>query len=349
MLYKQTTLKWLCSVIFLFASGISLAQNNQQSKQDKNEAKASQHLALTSMHHHSHKQNNDNNQPTRAPQNAFSPATQSQENAFSQVSQKAMPMTPKQIHQLKRMLKETKHAASKHVGTPPRPQTTSIMVSLSPGHTPPVIRLQQGFISSLVFVDANGNKWPIIGYDLGDPDSFNIQWQQGSNTILVQATSQFNYGNLAVRLKGLPTPVMLTLVPGQRSVDYRVDLHIQGRSPTAKQENPVGNAGGSKNGSSGGGITGVSNKLLKVLNGIPPDDSKRLTIKGGGCQPSRQNCRAWQVDDKLYLRLPMEVLSPGWLSRVKSSDGMKAYKLEKTPSVLVSNDGHTTELRIEGY
>lgn len=316
--------------------------NNQQQNQDKAN---SQQLSLKAMHHHAYS-NSKNATQGQAPKNAFSPASQNQEQAFSQVTRKAMPMTPKQVHQLKRMLKQTKHAAASSVGTPPTPKTTSLMVSLSPGHTPPVIRLQQGFISSLVFVDANGNKWPIIGYDLGDPDSFNIQWQQGSNTLLVQATSAFTYGNLAVRLKGLPTPVMLTLVPGQRSVDYRVDLHIQGRSPTAKDNTQQEGGSGS---SSSSGITGVSNTLIKALNGIPPKNGKRLKVKGGSCEPSRQNCRAWLADNKLYLRIPMEILSPGWISRVKSSDGMKAYKLQKTPSVLVSDHGQSTELRIEGY
>lgn len=347
MKYRQTAFNLVCLVILLMLGTELLAQQNNNQNQDQ---KSANHLKLTSLHHHSSKSgDNDQQFNQRSPKNAFSPATPTQENAFSQVTQKAMPMTPKQIHQLKRMLKETKHAAASPATTPPKPETTSIMVSLSPGHTPPVIRLQQGFISSLVFVDSNGNKWPIIGYDLGDPDSFNIQWQQNSNTLLVQATSQFHYGNLAVRLKGLPTPVMLTLVPGQRSVDYRVDLHIQGRSPTAKEE--LASSGGSSEGGSsgGGGITGVSNTLIKVLNGIPPKNSERLKVKGGRCQEGRQNCRAWTVDDKLYLRLPMEVLSPGWLSRVKSSDGMKAFKLEKTPSVLVSDHGQTTELKIEGY
>ena len=333
MLHKPILKTLTCLIVLLTAANVALAQDNQQSN-------SNQRLALTAKHHQSNQSQNNANQQKqhRAPKNAFSSPSQMQQQAFSKVTQQAMPMTPQQIHQLKRMLKQSKHAAAASATNPPSPQTTSIMVSLSPGHTPPVIRLQQGFISSLVFVDANGNKWPILGYDLGDPDSFNIQLQQGSNTLLVQATSEFKYGNLAVRLKGLPTPVMLTLVPGQRSVDYRVDLHVQGRSPEAKQSEV-----------SSSGSEAVSDTLLKVLNGIPPKQSKRLKVKGGPCQPSRQNCRAWEANDKLYIRIPLEILSPGWISRVKSSDNMKAYKLQKTPSVLVSDDGQTTELKIEGY
>ena len=50
---------------------------------------------------------------------------------------------------------------------------------------------------------------------------------------MVQARSTYTYGNLAVKLAMLNTPVMLTLVPGQKVVDYRVDLRIQGLGPNA--------------------------------------------------------------------------------------------------------------------
>jgi len=211
------------------------------------------------------------------------------------------------------------------------------MVNLSPGATPPVIRLQQGFISSLVFVDTSGQKWPIEGYDLGDPNAFNIQWQQGSNTILIQATSMFTYGNLAVKLQGLATPVMLTLIPGQRVVDYRVDLHVQGQAPDSATPLAVGLP------------AHASNELLNVLNDISPNNAKELSVSGGSCDPSLNNCRAWLLNDKLYLRIPMDILSPGWIAKMQSSDGMRAYQMDKTPSVLVSDYGRSVQLKIEGF
>ena len=204
------------------------------------------------------------------------------------------------------------------------------MVSLAPGATPPVIRLSAGFVSSLVFLDSSGAPWPINSYDLGNPQAFNVQWDKKSNTLLIQASSLYTYGNLAVTLKSLNTPVMLTLIPGQKAVDYRVDLRIQHLGPNAKAV--LG----------GNGLPGVANPvLLGVLDGVPPAGSKSLKVSGGQAQ-------AWYEGGKIYLRTRLTVLSPGWLSTMTSADGTKAYEMPATPSILVSHNGKATQLRVEG-
>ncbi|WP_306686756.1 DotH/IcmK family type IV secretion protein [Candidatus Coxiella mudrowiae] len=48
-----------------------------------------------------------------------------------------------------------------------------MIVNLSPGATPPIIRLSSGFVTSLVFLDSKGAPWRIQACDLGDPNSFN--------------------------------------------------------------------------------------------------------------------------------------------------------------------------------
>lgn len=280
-----------------------------------------------------------NNMGQRAP-NAnllFAQPNVLQRQAFNNVTREAMPMTPDQIHQMKQMLAATQMAASESAVTPPKPVTSSLMVSLAPGATPPVIDLQKGFITSLVFVDSAGNKWPIKGYDLGNPNAFNIQWANGSNTLLVQANSMYTYGNLAVTLKGTSTPVMLTLVPGQSKVDYRVDLHVQGQSPDATP--PIGDQSPQQ----------ASNTLLNALNGIPPEKAKTLSLTGGGCVEDLNNCQGWAVGSDIYIRLPNPVLSPSWVSSMQSSDGMHAYYMKKTPNILVSNNGQSEQVNIEGY
>jgi intracellular multiplication protein IcmK len=271
------------------------------------------------------------------PNQLFRQPTTNEKIAFRAVTKKALPMTPTQIQQMKVMMATTQRAAASAAGVPPKPVTSSLIVKLAPGSTPPVIRLAQGFITSLVFVDASGNKWPIEGYDIGNPNSFNIQWQNKSNTLLIQASSMYNYGNLAVKLQGLTTPVMLTLVPGQSVVDYRVDLHVSGLSPTSHV-------------TSGGGFPSpASNALLSVLNGVPPKNAKALQVAGGRCDASLNNCQAWLAGSTLYLRIPMTILSPAWNATMKSSDGMKAYAMQKTPSLLVSDYGKTKRLKIEGF
>lgn len=250
--------------------------------------------------------------------------------AFEGVSRQLFPLSPEQIIRLKQMYQANEFAEASTAGTPPKPTATSQIVNLSPGSTPPVIRLSQGFVSSLVFLDSTGAPWPISAYDLGDPSSFNIQWDKTSNTLMIQALKLYNYGNLAVRLRGLNTPVMLTLIPGQKAVDYRVDLRIQGFGPNAKTMPTEEGLPPSAN-----------DVLLHVLDGVPPAGSQRLTVSGG-------DARAWIIGDKMYVRTNLTILSPGWLGSMTSADGMHAYEMQKSPVLLVSWHGKVMQLKVEG-
>jgi intracellular multiplication protein IcmK len=252
------------------------------------------------------------------------------EAAFNAMAKNALPMSPDQIQRLRQLFSASQLAASTTPGTPPRPVATSQLVRLDPGATPPVIRLGQGFVTSLVFVDSTGAPWPVAAYDVGNPGAFNIQWDKTSNVLMIQSTSLYTYGNLAVRLKGLVTPVMLTLVPGQKAIDYRVDLRIPGQGP---------HAAASPNGD--GLPSGANPDLLGILDGIPPAGSKTLTVTGGPAQ-------AWSVNDILYIRTRLTLLSPGWLSTMSSADGTKAYEMQKAPNLLVSMNGKVISLKIEG-
>lgn len=249
--------------------------------------------------------------------------------AFARMTTSALPLSPTQIELLRNLYDATQRAAAIYPGTPPRPTVASVAVNLSPGATPPVIRLNAGLISSLVFVDSTGAPWPIDSYSLGNPSAYNIQWDKRSNILLVQAITAYRTGNMAVILKGLNTPVMIDFIPGQAAVDTRVDLRVPGFGPQAKQtfislpstEDP---------------------NLLNLLSGIPPMGARSLRTTG--CE----NC-AWILNDKLYLRTQFTILSPGWISTVMSADGTHAYVMQPTPMILTTYNGKTITISIEGY
>ena len=250
--------------------------------------------------------------------------------AFSGMSRSLMPLTPDQIKSLRAVFDKSKRAAAAYPGTPPRPTSASILVDLSPGSAPPVIRLQSGFISAVQFLDSTGQPWPVEAYDLGDTSNFNIQWNQASNpgTLLVQAMSSFRTGNLAVMLKGKPTPIMITLLPGQNAVDYRDELRVPGLGPNASANLSA--------------LPDTSSpQLLNILNGVAPSGAKQLQVSDGRSQ-------AWLYNNKLYLRTRVTLLSPSWLSSMSSPDGTHAYKLTKSPVILVSNRGSVQQLLVKG-
>lgn len=250
--------------------------------------------------------------------------------AFDNVKEQLFPLSPEQTIKLKKRYHDDEYAKATEPDTPPKPTATSQFVNLSPGSTPPVIRLSQGFVSSLVFLDSTGAPWPITAYDLGDPDAFNIQWDKVSNTLMIQASKLYTYGNLAIRLKGLNTPVMLTLIPGQKAVDYRVDLRVQGFGPNAKQMPMGANLPPS-----------ASDVLLHVLDGVPPNGSTRLTVSGG-------DATGWLLNDRMFIRTNLTILSPAWIASMTSADGTHAYEMRKSPVLLVSWHGKVMQLKVEG-
>src|SRR3990167_832144 len=251
--------------------------------------------------------------------------------AFDSLMQQNIPMTPQQVLKLRQLIDESQRAAATPPTIPPKPVSSTIMVNLAPGTTPPAIRLAQGYVTSLVFVDSTGSPWPVASFDIGDPKKTNIQWDGKSNVLLIQANSPYGDSDLVIRLVGLPTPVTLALVLGQRVVDYRTDIHVAGIGPNAK-DLPMGSAIPSS----------ASQLLLGILDGVAPPGSQLLKVHGA-------EGMAWLLGSTLYLRTRFTVLSLGWTGKMMSPDGMQASELSKTSSVLVSQYGEPIELKIEGF
>ncbi len=250
--------------------------------------------------------------------------------SFAKVVRNKLPMTTEQIKDLHSLLDQSKRAISEYPGVPPKPTSSSVMVNLSPGQVPPLIRLRRGYVTSVVFLDATGQPWPIHAYDLGDTERFNIQWDKKGDTLLVQALSTYQQGNLAVMLKGLNTPVMITLMPGQTAVDYRVDMRIPKLGPNAlaaKTQDLPGTA---------------DPRLLSVLDGIPPEGAVTLDVSKVGVQ-------AWLMGSSMFIRSPDTVLSPSFSAEVSSDDGMHAYKLSPCPVVLIMTHGRIEKMVIKGF
>lgn len=250
--------------------------------------------------------------------------------AFKEVQKKMFPLTNEQVLKLHQDYNNSEYAMASTAGTPPRPAVSTQVVKLDPGSTPSVIRLGQGFISSVVFLDSTGAPWPIIAYDLGNPSAYNIQWDKSGNTLMIQSNKLYTYGNMAIRLQGLNTPVMLTLVPGQQVIDYRVDMRVLGYGPNAKEIPNEVNLPAATN-----------DELMQVLDDVPPRGAKLHKVEGGPA-------KVWTVGSMMYVRTRLTVLSPGWISMMSSADEMHVYKMNSSPILLVSWHGKVMQLKIEG-
>jgi intracellular multiplication protein IcmK len=250
--------------------------------------------------------------------------------AFHQSLQSALPLTPEQILTLRKQFNQTQAAMAAHPDVPPKPVQPYHQLDLSPGSTPMVIRLAQGYLTALVFLDSTHQPWPVESYTIGDPQAFSVQWDKKSNVIMLQANTLYSSGNIAVMLKTLNVPIMLTLLPGQPAVDYSLEIRVPGEGPNAKQF--IGRSLPEQ----------LSTDLLSVLDGVPPAGSQSLRVIGGD-----GNTRAWLSGKRFYLRTHLTILSPAWLSMVSSADGTHAYELPRFSSILASYKGETVALKIE--
>ena len=64
---------------------------------------------------------------------------------------------------------------------------------------------------------------------------------------------------------------------------------------------------------------------------------------------SRDDLRAWQYGETMYIRTALTLISPGWRSTISSSDGMMhAYEIEPTGIILVLDQGKLTKVTLKG-
>ena len=73
-------------------------------------------------------------------------STTLREEAFKQLLDKISPLTPDQIIQMRKQEDKTQQAIATTPSTPPRPVSSTLTIDLSPGITPPVVRLSAGFV-----------------------------------------------------------------------------------------------------------------------------------------------------------------------------------------------------------
>lgn len=258
------------------------------------------------------------------------PPTTMRDEAFKELLNKTFPLKPQQIVELHKQLDDSQLAIQTSPTPPPQPISSTLTVDLSPGAPSPIVRLATGFVTSIVFSDSTGKPWPVADYSLGNPAGFNIKWDSKTNALFIQSTKEHITGNMAVRLAHLETPIMISLVTGQRDVDYRIDLQVPGSGPNA--EAPVVDNAMPQS---------AQPALLNALDGVPPVGSIELNI-------AKEYGRAWAYNGKLLFRTKLTLLSPAWSASVSSSDGTRVYELMQTPLILASLNGKTIKIELTG-
>ena len=244
--------------------------------------------------------------------------------------QQVMPMTPDEIRTLRRMLDSRQKAAS-DLPNPPRSVTGSVSVSLDPGSTPAVIRPFFGNSTSLVLLDSTGSAWPVENFTVGNRSLFAVERLDGAtgSSFVITPTQMYGQSNLILKLVGHPTPVVISLVSGQKVHDARVEARVLGRGPNASV-------------TSVSLMPGVDSRLLSVLDGVAPQ-GRAIKVAGDG------SSKAWMMPNgRLWVRTSLSLVSPAPISFVSASDGTHVYEVAPSPTLLGMLNNQFVTLKLEG-
>ena len=245
-------------------------------------------------------------------------------------------LTDEQIERLKKLyLRRERQKATPYL-TAAKPITRTLMVNLDPGISPPILRVTRGQLTSVVFSDMNGQPWLIKDVGLNRElfsdgrDGAQAAPAEPTNVLTIEPRTAAAFGNVAVKLKGLSTPVIFVLAAAQQEVDLRVDSKVPGRNPDAGDTVDYTT------------MPGIDQSLSSFLDGVPPKDARRMHVTG------LANTEAWLYQDQLYMRTDADAQYPAYYSSARSTSGKAVYRFNaRQNSVTLLSNGRATTVFIE--
>lgn len=247
-------------------------------------------------------------------------------------------LTDEQIERLKKLyLRRERQKATPYL-TAAKPITRTLMVNLDPGISPPILRVTRGQLTSVVFSDMKGEPWIIKDVGL-NRDLFSDGRDSGAqgagaveptNVLTIEPRTAAAFGNVAIKLKGLSTPVIFVLAAAQQEVDLRVDSKIPGRNPDAVDTVDYTT------------MPSIDPSLTSFLDGVPPKDARRMHVTG------LVNTDAWTYQDQLYVRTDADAQYPAYFSSARSTSGKAVYRFNaRQNSITLLSNGRAVTVFIE--
>lgn len=260
---------------------------------------------------------------------------------FGKMVNESFPLNPAQVKVINRQTDAVSRASKARVGKAPEAVTTTIRVSLAPGATPPVVRIDYNAVTTLVFNDVTGAPWRVIGVSapqgLLDIPKKEELTARATNMFTVAPMDYHVSTNMTVFLEGAPAPVTMLVATDQPQVDLRADMSIQARGPGAVM--PVISRGLTES---------VPAELTSMVSGLTPSNAKPLKV----ISSDFDDVQAWTVGDRMYIRSRADVLAPPVPKDGKVAtgpDGTKVYQLPLASEVLLMQGGSVGHLHLGGF
>lgn len=251
--------------------------------------------------------------------------------AFDAALQGLMPLRPNEIRELLEQFDRTQESVELPVYPAPKAEVAVETLSLDPGTKPTSIKVSYGYVTTLNIVDSTGAPWPVE--DITWAGNFEVieSTGEGAHFLRISPQSEFAYGNMSIHLAALQTPIIISLETSRDLVHYRFDAIVPKAGPFAKT--PIIQSGVS--------ISAGDADLASFLQGVMPPKAERLSVSGVDGRTS-----AYNFNGMTYLRTPLTLLSPAWISSASSADGMRVYAMDSAPVLLLSENGRMVKARL---
>lgn len=239
-----------------------------------------------------------------------------------------LPLTPEQIGKILALLSQYRETVARESRPVPEIVSREITLSLRAGESAPAVSTQMGYPTSVVFIDATGEPWPVES--LVVEEAFGPSEESpGGHVVYVTPAQRFLHGSALVQLHSLSMPVVLELRPGKGRVDGRLVVRVSRAGPNA---DPIAVERAE--------AFGPGDPVISAfLHGHAPPQAQRIEVRGGNGRD-----RAWWLEDAIYLRTAKTLLAPQAQAWERGANGDIVYRIADTPYALVSADGARVRL-----
>lgn len=243
---------------------------------------------------------------------------------------KAREPTPQEILEIKKLWDELRKAQERPVEDQPKPTISMVNLDLSPGATPPLVRISSQTGVVLTFLDAEGKKWPVDLIRNLSANQLEVEETpalKDQNAVFVKAKRSGGIGNIAVFLRDYDTPILITLLAGQKNVDYRVDFRVP--AVFGKKGAPIP-------------AQPAEDRLIAAVMGITPSGCKKM-------QTDHQAVMAWVCKNDQIVRATGVLLAPATIDgkKIVGQSNTTAWLIPKTPIVSMLMGGSPVNVRLE--
>lgn len=260
-------------------------------------------------------------------------AKEARTEAFDAALDSLLPLKPAEIRKLLEHFDRTQESVEVPIYPNPKPVVAVETLSLDPGSAPAVVYVASGNVTTLNFLDISGAPWPIEDISwAGNFEVIESSAAEGSHILRISPSTEFAQGNMSIRMLELKTPIIISLETSRDTVHYRFDAIVpkygpMGKTPLIKSGLTI-SAGGKED-------------ISAVMEGVPSAGTTRLNVSGVDGRTT-----AYAKGDKVYVRTPLSLLSPGWSSSVTSADGMNVYEIDSSPVLILSEGGQMVRVRL---